>query len=203
MPRFQSALLVLLAIVMVASSWHALYPRNTVLQHAPTLLVLVTAPALLRRWPLGNGAVGCVVLFFLLHALGARYSYSYVPYDDWAQRLTGREIGGTFGLVRNHYDRLVHFGFGLLAVPPVREIAVRHLRLPPRLAGWTALVFVPASSAVYEIFEWLLAIGMNPADAEAYNGQQGDPFDAQKDMAMAVLGAVLTHSWFRLRARRA
>ena len=191
LPRRQAALFWLLAIVMVASSWHPLYPRNTLLQHAPTLLLLIAGPGLLRRWPLGDAAVGAILLFFLLHALGARYSYSFVPYDAWARALTGREIGATFGFARNHYDRLVHFAFGLLAVWPVREIGVRHIGLSPRMARWAAVTIMLAFGAVYEIFEWLLAVGMRPADAEAYNGQQGDAFDAQKDMAIALLGALL------------
>ncbi|WP_076071661.1 DUF2238 domain-containing protein [Sphingomonas montana] len=191
LPALQVRLLWLLAVAMVAGSWGALYPRNTVLQTAPTLILLLAAAPLLRRWPMSDAAVGRIVLFFLLHTLGARYSYSFVPYDDWARRLTGQGLSGMFGMTRNHYDRLVHLAFGLLAVRPVRELLVRYGDQTPRHAAWAAVGFVLAASALYEVFEWLLAVGMSPADAEAYNGQQGDPFDAQKDMAIAALGAMI------------
>jgi putative membrane protein len=181
----------LLVVVVLVTSHDALYPHNTVLQHAPTVLLIVAAMPLLRRWPLSNGAVGCIFLFLLLHSLGARYSYSFVPYDDWAHALVGAGVTETFGFVRNHYDRLVHFCFGLLAIPPLREIAMRHHKLGRGRALGLALGFVIAFGAFYEMFEWFLAMVMSPADAEAYNGQQGDMFDSQKDMALAALGAAL------------
>jgi putative membrane protein len=148
----------------------------------PTVALLLASPLLLRRWPLSNGAVACVLAFFLLHTLGGRYPYSNIPYDDWARALTGGTVSEAFGLTRNHYDRLVHLAFGLLSVPVLREIAVRHARTGPRLGL--------SISALYEIFEWLLTLAIAGADADAYNGQQGDMWDPQKDMALAALGAL-------------
>jgi putative membrane protein len=196
-PVLQYAMIAFLALVTVVTSWHALYPRNTLLQHAPTVLLIFVSMPMLRRWPLSNAAVACVFGFFLLHAIGARYSYSFVPYDDWARAMTGHGINEALGFARNHYDRLVHFCFGALAIRPVREIAARHCGLGPRAARYIAPQFVMAFSACYEIFEWLLAVTMSPADAEAYNGQQGDPFDAQKDMAFAFIGALATTIFVR------
>jgi putative membrane protein len=72
-------MVVLLAAVMLLTSYHPLYPRNTLLQHAPTALLILAAVPILRRWPLSNEAVACIFLFFMLHSIGARYSYSFVP----------------------------------------------------------------------------------------------------------------------------
>jgi len=198
-PLAQRWMVALLAAVMLATSYEPLYPRNTFLQHAPTAILVLAAIPALKRWPLSNGAVGCIFLFFLLHSIGARYSYSFVPYDEWTATIVGMNITESFGFVRNHYDRLVHFCFGLLAFRPVLEIAMRHCGLSPRLALYIAPEFVFAFSAFYEVFEWFLAISMNPADADAYNGQQGDLFDGQKDMALAALGSIVGYAAYRVR----
>lgn len=191
MNRYQASLLVLLAAALLASCIRAPYPEEMYLQHAPTLVILLASPWLLRRWSLSDPAWSCMAAFLLLHILGARYIYSNVPYDDWARLLTGSDLTSTLGLRRNHYDRLVHFAFGLLAVRPVREIGLRHLRLSRRFAGYQAFVFVLAVSALYEIFEWGLTFTLSPEDAGAYNGEQGDAWDAQKDMALALAGAAV------------
>lgn len=155
------------------------------------MLLLVAAPVLLRRWPLSTPALACIVAFFALHTLGGRYAYSNVPYDAWARALTGTSLSDAFGWSRNHYDRLVHFAFGALSVIPVAEIARRWGRLGPRGAALTVLGWVLAISSLYEIFEWLLTIVAAGETADRYNGQQGDIWDAQKDMALATLGAIL------------
>ena len=126
-----------------------------------------------------------------LHTLGGRYAYSNVPYDDWARALTGTTLSDAFGWTRNHYDRLVHFAFGALSVVPVAEIARRWGGLSRRGAAFTVLGWVLATSCLYEIFEWLLTIVAAGETADRYNGQQGDIWDAQKDMALAALGAIL------------
>ena len=189
MPASQILMLAGLAAAMAVSLVDPLYPENSWLQHTPTALVLVMLPPLLRRHPLSNRAMACITGVFALHCLGAHYSYSFVPYDDWTRPLTGQTISAAFGFTRNHYDRLVHFAFGLLAILPAREVATRHLGLSRRLAAYIAFGFVIEASLAYEVFEWLLAVFMSPEAAAAYNGQQGDMFDAQKDMALAAFGA--------------
>lgn len=160
------------------------------LHHSPTLALLIVSPIVLRRWPMSNAAVACVVVFFALHTIGGRYTYSNVPYDAWSQALFGHAISDAFGLTRNHYDRVIHFLYGLLAVLPTREFLGRHLGLSPRLSLYVAIESVIALSAVYELFEWFLSIVVAGPMAADYNGQQGDMWDAQKDMALASLGAV-------------
>lgn len=190
-----------LAAMLVLAQIGQPYPSTAWLHHLPTALLLVATPALLRRWPLSDGTVVAVVLFLALHTLGGRWTYSNLPYDDWARMLTGATISETFGWQRNHYDRLVHFAFGLLLYAPVRELALRYGRTGPILAGSIAIGFVVAVGGLYEIVEWLLTLTA-PADvAGDYNGQQGDLWDAQKDMALALLGALLAALWLRVRTR--
>ena len=190
-PPAQRRLIGLLLVLLLAAQIDQPYPEVALLQHIPTMLLIVTAPWLLRRWPLSTASVACIALFMALHTLGGRYAYSNVPYDDWARGLTGSTLSDAFGWTRNHYDRLVHFAFGALSVVPVAEIARRWGGLGPRGAALTVLGWVLAISCLYEIFEWLLTIVAAGETADRYNGQQGDMWDAQKDMALATLGAIL------------
>ena len=190
-PPAQRRLLGLLLILLLAAQIEQPYPEIALLQHIPTMLLIVAGPLLLRRWPLSTPALACIIAFFALHTLGGRYAYSNVPYDDWARALTGTSLSETFGWTRNHYDRLVHFAFGALSVIPIAEIARRWGGLGRRGAALAVLGWVLSLSAPYEIFEWLLTIVAAGETADRYNGQQGDIWDAQKDMAFAALGAIL------------
>lgn len=175
-----------IALGIPLSAIGAIYPTNTWLQVGPVALLLPMAVIALRRWPIGNRSAGCIAAFVLLHLFAARWSYSFVPYDAW---LGG--IDSTLGFQRNMFDRLVHFLFGLLAIDPIVELGTRYWRLTRRMALIFAVLFVLAMGGFYEIFEWTLTLTLAPADAGAYNGEQGDIFDAQKDMALAALGALL------------
>lgn len=167
------------------------YPDVAVLHHAPTLAALLVSPFLLRRFPISNGAVACLILFLALHTIGGRYTYTNTPYDAWFEALTGGSLSEMMSWDRNHYDRLVHFSFGLLFVLPMMELLREHAGVARKLALYFAIEFVMAISCLYEIFEWSLSIMLAPDNVEAYNGQQGDYWDAQKDMALAFLGSLL------------
>lgn len=184
-------MLAVLALALVLANIAQPYPDIAPLQHLPTVVLVLAAPFLLRRWPLSDGAVWATTVFMLIHTLAGRYTYSNVPYDAWSHFLTGHTISETFGLARNGFDRFVHLMFGVLAVPVYAEVAQRYTGASRRAALWNALLLVGLVSALYEIFEWLLTIVVAPEMAADYNGQQGDPWDAQKDMAMALIGAVL------------
>ena len=190
-PPAQRRLFGLLLVLLLFAQIDQPYPEIALLQHIPTMLLIVASPWLLRRWPMSTASVACIVAFMALHTLGGRYAYSNVPYDDWGRALTGTSLSDAFGWTRNHYDRLVHFAFGALSVIPVAEIARRWGGLGPRGAVMTVLAWVLATSCLYEIFEWLLTIVAAGDTADRYNGQQGDIWDAQKDMALATVGAIL------------
>ena len=92
---------------------------------------------------------------------------------------------------KTHYDRLVHFAHGLLLLQPMCELVKRWMPISGVRAIVVAGAFLAVLSTVYELIEWLIAVVMDPEAAERYNGQQGDLFDAQKDMALALLGTWL------------
>lgn len=89
------------------------------------------------------------------------------------------------------YDRLVHFSFGLLLAYPLREMFHRLARARTFWGFWLPVELVLAASAIYEIIEWLVAASVEPSAGLAFHGAQGDIWDAQKDMLVAGIGAVI------------
>jgi putative membrane protein len=147
------------------------------------LLVLAAVPLIVRlHFRLRFSHLSCLLLavFFGLHLVGAHYTYSDVP-------LFESGAGG-----RNHYDRLVHFAFGLLLAQPLRELFRRAAQVRGFWAYFFPLTLVMALSMVYELVEWVFVLIVDPAAGTAFLGAQGDPWDAQKDMALASLGALIT-----------
>lgn len=112
-------------------------------------------------------------------------------YDDVAKHLTGTTLSELFGWQRNHYDRLVHFASGLFGVPPASELLQKYANMRPLGAAVMGIACVMTIGALYEIFEWQIAVRLAPQQAEAYNGQQGDVWDPQKDLLFAWLGAMV------------
>lgn len=150
------------------------------------LLVFAAVPALAltyRRFTFSTLSYALMTAFLALHAVGAHYTYAEVPLGHW--------VKDAWGLSRNHYDRVIHFGFGLLMGFPVREIIVRPARMPSRWSAPLAFCALVAMSGIYEILEWLVARIVHPELGMAYLGTQGDVWDAQKDMSLAALGALL------------
>jgi putative membrane protein len=151
---------------------------------AVTAVIVLALTA--RRFQLSNRSYLLITIFLTVHAVGAHYTYAKVPFGFWLQDLLNAD--------RNPFDRLVHFAYGLLLAYPIREILVR-------LAGVTGLwsYFLPisatlAQSALFELAEAVAATLVSPELGAAYLGMQGDEWDAQKDMASALLGAVLVMS---------
>lgn len=133
-----------------------------------------------------------VTIFLLLHAYGAHYSYSLAPFGAW--------LSDAFGWERNHFDRLVHFAFGLLLTRPLAELLKRTIFAGSWVcASYFAVALILAFSSLYELIEWTAAMVLDAEDALAFLGTQGDIFDAQKDAGLAFLGSLLAFAfgvWF-------
>jgi len=199
--RVQRAIYLLFLAFFVASCIRPPYVEFLLMQHVPTLLGAALLAWLSNRFVISRASFAALIAFLALHTLGARYLYSYTPYDAWSEWLLGVNITDTFGFQRNHYDRLVHFSYGLLIAVPVQEFERRYLRLSPAVSAVLAVEFILATSAAYELIEWIVAIVFTPRWADQFLGQQGDPFDAQKDMALATAGAIVSVSLAALVAR--
>ncbi|HEX7517409.1 MAG TPA: DUF2238 domain-containing protein [Chthoniobacterales bacterium] len=150
------------------------------------LLVFVTIGLLtltLRRFRFSNFSYALLAVFLALHALGAHYTYAQVPAGFWLRDLLHLE--------RNHFDRVIHFCFGLLLLYPVRDLLTRHVGARPSWVPWLALGSIIAMSSFFEILEAIIAQVVHPDLGAAYLGTQGDIWDAQKDMVAAVFGAII------------
>jgi putative membrane protein len=150
------------------------------------LLVFATGAVLVatwRRFPFSNFSYALIAVFLVVHAIGAHYTYAKVPVGFWLRDL--------LGLSRNHYDRLIHFAFGLLIVYPLREILTRSAGVRDTWAIGLSVAGIVGLSSFFEIVEGIIAQIVSPELGTAYLGTQGDIWDAQKDMAAATLGAIL------------
>ncbi len=174
--------MVWLLIVWVVTAIRPLYPRDWLLEN---LLVFVFAALLIgtyRRFRFSNLSYGLYAVFITLHLIGAHYTYAETPAGFWVQ--------AWFDLERNHYDRFVHFTFGLLLAGPIRELLLRESGVTRGWSAFLAVNCILAMSALYEVIEGIAAMIVSPELGSAYLGTQGDEWDAQKDSALAFIGAV-------------
>jgi putative membrane protein len=182
-PRVLFTLLVALAIVLgIAPHDRADWLLENALLFAAVGVLVATRKA----FPLSRVSYTLIFLFMCLHSVGAHYTYSLVPYDEW--------FGFALGDGRNHYDRLVHFCYGLLLAYPAREVFLRVADVRGFWGYFLPLDVVMATSMLYELIEWGAASTFGGDLGVAYLGTQGDQWDAQKDMALATVGAIIAMS---------
>jgi len=180
------------ALLVPLTFINAPWPQDVVLQHIPTVVLLPSLWMLTIRYPISFMSFFCMITFLWMHILGSHWTYSSVPYDDWFEAIFRFRLADYFGWKRNHYDRLVHLGSGIFGVPPAYEALRRSAAMPHVGAVVMAISAVMAIGALYEIAEWQLAMILSPEQAATYNGQQGDLWDAQKDLAMALGGSIIS-----------
>ena len=152
------------------------------------LLVFVSVPVLVltyRRFSLSDTSYVLIFLFLVMHATGAHYTYAEVPLGYW--------LKDALDLERNHFDRIVHFSFGIMAYP-VQELLVERMSLRGYWRFILPVSIIVSLSGFFETIEAVIAVLVNPELGAAYLGLQGDVWDAQKDMALAILGALLVLS---------
>jgi putative membrane protein len=187
-PRLLFALLAALSILLaIAPHDRSDWVLENVLLFGGVAVLVATHKAL----PLSRVSYTLIFLFLCLHSVGAHYTYSLVPYDAWFESLTGRTLSSLPGWERNQFDRLVHFSYGLLLAYPAREVFLRVADVRGFWAYYLPLDVVMATSMLYELIEWGAASAFGGDLGVAYLGTQGDPWDAQKDMALATVGAII------------
>ena len=121
-------------------------------------------------------------IWLSLHTIGAKYTFANVPFD-WFNSLIGSE--------RNQFDRIAHFSIGLYAYP-IAEYLINKKNISIKFASSFALFSIMSLAAGYEIVEWWYAELAGGNEGIAFLGSQGDIWDAQKDMLMDTLGALLS-----------
>lgn len=178
--------LLLLALVGGMLLWSALAPLDRLTWALEVVWVVVALPLLLalrHRFPLTRLLLWLLAVHAVILIYGGQYTYALTPLGEWAR--------ASFDFERNHYDRLGHFAQGFIPAILARELLLRLTPLRP--GGWLFYLVCAAAlsfSAFFEMIEWWAALIMG-GDADAYLATQGDIWDTQWDMFLALCGALL------------
>jgi putative membrane protein len=166
--------------------WSAIRPHDYftwLLEVFPALIGIVIVLATRKRFPLTTLLYTLLCIHAIILMVGGHYTYAEVPFGFWMQR--------AFGLARNDYDRIGHFAQGFVPAILSREILIRFGVV--RRRGWLFFIVVSiclAISAAYELLEWSVSIATG-SKGDAFLGTQGDVWDTQKDMLLALIGAIV------------
>jgi len=182
---------ILLGILVLVTAWSAIDVDDNFtwwLESIPAFIGLFAVIVTYKRFPLTNFLYVMLLLHATVLLVGAHYTYAEVPLFNW--------IKEACGFSRNHYDRLGHFFQGLVPALIARELL---LRTSPLQNGKWLFAIVTLSclgiSAAYELIEWVVSV--NTGDkSDAFLGTQGDVWDTQKDMLMALIGAIFAQIIF-------
>jgi len=173
----------------------AVSPYNRLVWLAENVLTVLLVGFLVftyRKFRFSNTTYVLLFSYLVFHTIGSYYTYTNMPLFDWLKDI--------FDLSRNHYDRLVHFFFGLAFYFPVYEFATKRLRLK----GWESYLLpflvIISFKAIYEIIEYLAVIvTQSSIIGTSFLGMQGDQWDAQKDIMFGITGAAISMTVCRLR----
>jgi len=192
---FARACTLLVAAVLVWSRIGCAMPRVWLMEVLP---VMVGGGAIVLCWrafPWTRLAVAHVTLFSIVLCVGGHWTYAQVPLGEWLRE--------AFDLQRNHYDRIGHFLQGVVPALLARELLLRCTPLRPGKAlFWVVCSIALAISASYELIEWWTALLEDPVAGPAFLGSQGDVWDAQWDMVLALSGSILVQVLFARRHDR-
>ncbi|HYQ02145.1 MAG TPA: DUF2238 domain-containing protein [Polyangiaceae bacterium] len=176
-------LLAILAVICVATLWSPPAGRTSwFLEVTPGLLMILCLGLAYPRMPLSHWVYAGVFVHVLILIYGGYYTYALTPLGNWAKE--------TFHLARNHYDRIGHIALGVFPVFMTREILLR--KTPLVRGGWLSFLSVCvvfAFAAFWELLEWWTTLVVAGDTGIAFLGSQGDVWDAQWDMFLALLGA--------------
>jgi len=167
--------------------WAAIEPlhyADWVLENVLVLLFIVLILFTAHLFEFSITSYVLMTVFMILHVIGSHYTYAEVPW--------GVTLGEWLGTERNMYDRLVHLLFGVLFVYPVREMSVRIAKTKGFWGYFVPFMIVSSFAGFYEVLEWGAASVVDPEAGIAFLGTQGDIWDAQKDMFLAIVGSLGT-----------
>ena len=183
----QRLLLGLLLFYGLFWTWLATAPvdrRDWLLENLLSLTLVAALGLTYRRFQFSMTSYCLIGLFLTLHAIGAHYTYAEVPFGFWLKDF--------FILSRNPFDRIAHFAYGALLVYPLRELLARLAGLRGLWVSSLSVIGILAQSGLFEVAEAVVANIVSPELGSTYLGTQGDEWDAQKDMATSLAGALLT-----------
>lgn len=160
--------------------------NNWLLENTLTVIFFLFLLFSYKKYQFSDLSYLLITVYLCLHVYGAKYTYAENPFGYWLKDYMVWE--------RNHYDRIVHFSFGFLLAYPMRELFLKWVKYPTMVAWVLPIEITLSVSGFYELIEWAVADIFFPAQGDAYLGTQGDIWDAQKDIFLAFLGAILATS---------
>jgi len=181
--RYLGILAALFAIVFTLSAIHPHNRHDWLLENMLVFVFVALIAMFRRRLIFSRLSYTFIFLFLCLHEIGAHYTYAEVPYQEWFSFLAGG---------RNHFDRLVHFCYGLFLAYPIREIFLRVANVRGFWGYFLPLDLTMSTSMIFELIEWAVVGVFGGELGQAYLGTQGDIWDAHKDMLLASIGALIT-----------
>ena len=170
-------------LVWAVSAVKPAIPEDWFLENLLVFFLIALLSASYRWLTFSDCSYLLIFVFLCLHECGAHYQYSDALPGEWMKLIVHT--------ARNHYDRLVHFSFGLLLSYPQREILMRKAGLRGTWLNILPVFTTLGLSATYEMLEAATSTIVDPTDAAAFLGSQGDPWDSQEDMFMALAGATI------------
>jgi putative membrane protein len=158
--------------------------NNWFLENTLTVIFMLFLVFSFRKYQFSDLSYLLICVYLCLHVYGSKYTYAENPFGYW--------LKDYFHFGRNHYDRIVHFSFGFLLAYPMRELFLRWLKYPKTVSWILPIEITLSVSGLYELIEWAVADVFFKSQGDAYLGTQGDIWDAQKDIFMAFMGAILS-----------
>jgi putative membrane protein len=183
--RLPAILLILLGVICIATVWDPPAGRfSWLLEVGPGLAGVAVMIATYKRFRLSDLVYSCSFLHMLILIYGGIYTYAETPLGNWAKE--------AFDLSRNHYDRVGHFALGFFPAFVIRELLLR--LTPLQRGGWLFFLVTSVALAIgafWEFIEWWSTYLVASDIGQAFLGSQGDVWDAQWDMFLAMVGAMI------------
>ena len=194
--KFQQFLLIIFIIFWTVFAISPLYRPEWWLENYLVFAFLLFLALSYKKLQLSDLSYFLITIFLLLHTVGAHYGYSSVP--------IGFIIKDALGLMRNPYDRIVHFLFGFLFAYPLYELFKRYSKLQGVWLYLLPVNFIISLSAIYEMMEAIVAWTFPPEQYNPFVGLQGDIWDGYKDMLLVTTGAIISTLiiWFSEKLRK-
>ncbi len=182
--KFQQILLIVYLIIWIIYAISPTYRPQWWLENYLVFAFFLFLILSYKKYQLSDLSYLFITIFLLLHVIGSHYGYSNVP--------IGFTIRDAFGLIRNPYDRIVHFLFGVLFAYPIYELLKRYSSLKGKWLYILPINFIISLSAIYEIIEAMVAWILPPEQYDPFVGLQGDIWDGYKDMLLVSTGGVIS-----------
>ena len=191
----------LLSVLALTFSWSAIHPHDYFTWFLEIFPIIIALPILIfsyKKFPLTHLLYGLILIHAIILLVGGHYTYAEVPLFNW--------LKDAFNLSRNYYDRVGHFAQGFVPAIVAREILLRKNIVINAVKNNAWLFFIVCCiclsiSATYEFVEWWVAVASGES-ADAFLGTQGDVWDTQWDMFIALIGAILAQILLRNRHNR-